>query len=564
MNVLGLSCYYHDSAACLVCDGEIAAAAQEERFDRVKNSPALPINAINYCLAERGLTVFDLDLVAFHEKPYLKFHRVMMDHLRDYPFSLGNFLRTMPHWLEERLCLPIVIREVTGYDGEMVFVKHHLSHAASAFLPSGMPESALLTADGVGEWATMASGIAKGRSIRIDREVLYPDSLGLLYTAVTTLLGFEALRGEGKVMGLASYGRPSFMEEFGRLAKVLPDGSFRLDQSFFGFNRGKRMYSRKMERLLGPARAAGEEVGQRHMDIAASLQLFTEEALLRASRDIKSSAGGDNLCLSGGLFLNCVANSAIKDRTPWANVFIQPAAGDAGGALGAAVYAAGVLSGGSAVAPMRNAFLGPAFDDGRIARVLDSKGIAYKTMRRDEIAAFTAQGLARGLVTGWFQGRMEFGPRALGNRSILADPRDPEMKDKINRTVKKREWFRPYAPAVLEERAGEFFVSPGPSPFMLLTADVREDKKGVIPAVTHVDGTARLQTVNSGDNPLFRDLIAAFYEITGVPVVLNTSFNLRGEPVVCSPEDALDVFLRSRMDRLVLGVHVVDREERRV
>jgi carbamoyltransferase len=559
VNILGISCFYHDSAACLVKDGKVVAAASEERFNRQKNSPLFPIQAINSCLQAADLTAYDIDHLGFYEKPFLKFYRVILSHLRAYPFSFKNFLDTMPHWLQDRLIMPLLFKNEIGFDGEAMFIPHHLSHAASTFLVSPFTEAVILTADGVGEWATMSYGIGKGNQIKILKEMHYPDSLGLLYTAVTTYLGFEALEGEGKVMGLAGYGKPRFLDNFKEMVKVYPDGSFRIDRRFFGFNEGSRMYSKGFVKLFGRERRKDEEIQERHCDIAASLQRFTEDILVGISRDLYSTFKIDRLCLAGGLFLNCVANSRILEETPFKEVFIQPAAGDSGGALGAAVYIYNTLLGNARNYTMTDAFLGPGFSDSHIRNILRHQRLEYKEFADDDLARYIAEKIFQNKIVGWFQGKMEFGPRALGNRSILANPCNPGMKDLLNTKVKKRESFRPYAPVVLEERAADYFEAKQFSPFMLLAAKVREDKKTLLPAVTHIDGTARVQVVNKITHPKLCGLLEAFEHLSSIPVIINTSFNLRGEPIVCMPAHALDVFFRSKMDILVLGNFVLEK-----
>lgn len=541
-------------------DGKIIAAAQEERFNRDKNSPWFPINSINYCLQAKDLTVYDIDYVGFYEKPYIKFHRVVLNHLNAYPFSLNHFLDAMPHWLEDRLVFPLILKEQIGYEGEVLFIKHHLSHAASAFLVSPFEEAAILTADAVGDWASTTMGTGKGNRIEISKEILFPDSLGLLYTAVTTYLGFEALRGEGKVMGLAGYGKPDYVDKFREMADVKADGSFRLDQRYFSFNKGARMYSARMIRALGKPRKPGEEIDQRHYDIAASLQHFTEEILVAMANDLYEKTKMDKLCLAGGVFLNCVANSKILERTAFNDIFIQPAAGDSGGALGVAAYIYHSLLDNPREHIMTDAYLGPEFSSKRIRNSLLKSGLRFREMGDKELLRYVAGKILENRTIGWFQGRMEFGPRALGNRSILANPCDPGIKEIINSKIKKREPFRPFAPSVLEEKAKEFFELDQPSPFMLLAPKVKKDKEKSIPGVTHVDGTARVHTVNKNDNPRLRSLIEEFEKITGVPMLVNTSFNLRGEPIVCTPDDAIDCFKRSSMDCLVLDNFIVERE----
>ena len=559
MNILGISCYYHDSAACLLKDGVPVIAVQEERLNRVKNSPDFPIRAINHCIQAGGLSFQDIDCVAFYEKPHLKFSRVIIDHLRSFPFSLGNFLTSMPQWLQDRLILPLVLKREIGYEGEVHFLEHHLSHAASTFLVSPFEKAAILTADGVGEWATMTYGHGKDRDIKVLKEMRYPDSLGLIYTAITAYLGFRANSGEGKTMGLAGYGTPRYLDKFKEIIQVKPDGSFRLDKRYFAFTTGKRMYTKRFINEFGPEREAEGELDQRHYDIAASLQIFVEETLISIANHVHKEVGSDNLCLAGGLFLNCVANQRILEETPFKRVFIQPASGDSGGALGAACYVNNVFFDYPRTYVMENAYLGSEYSDAEIKRALSL--IQFESQAFDEVPLCEeiAQALFQGKIVGWFQGRMEFGPRSLGCRSILANPCLPEIQDILNSRVKHRESFRPFAPIVLEEKANEYFEMKQNSPFMLLSPRVREDKMEVIPGVTHVDGTARVQTLAQDQNPLLYKLIQQFERLSGVPVLVNTSLNLRGDPVSCSPEDALICFERSEMDLLVMGKWVVEK-----
>ena len=559
MNILGVSCFYHDSAACLLQDGKIIAAASEERFNRQKNSPAFPVNAINFCIQKANLTIDDINYIGFYEKPFLKLYRVLLSHLRAYPFSFKNFLDTIPNWLEERLILPLLLKKELGYEGKVLFIKHHLSHAASAFLVSPFAEAAILTADGVGEWGTMSLGVGKGRDIQVFKEMHFPNSLGLLYTAVTTYLGLEALIGEGKVMGLAGYGKPCYLGKFREMVTVKPDGSFMIDQRFFGFNKGSKMYSNRLIKALGRDRKPQEKIEQRHCDIAASLQKFTEDVLIIIANNLYNSSKVDKLCLAGGLFLNCVANSRILENTPFKEVFIQPAAGDSGGALGVAAYIYHSILNNNRSYVMQDAYLGPDFSQNQMKRALVNNGINFKEFSDDSLFKYIAQRLSQDKIIGWFQGRMEFGPRALGNRSILANPGNPGMKDLLNQRVKKRESFRPYAPAVLEEKITEFFNAKQFSPFMLLSAQVNKDKKTIIPAVTHIDGSARVQSISKNINPRLWNLIKEFENITGLAVILNTSFNLNREPIVCAPEEAVSCFKRSQMDCLVLGNYVAEK-----
>lgn len=560
MNILGISCFYHDSCACLLKDGRIVAAAQEERFNRSKYSEAFPVNAINFCLQAADLTIRDVDYVGFYEKPFLKFSRVLLNHIKGYPFTLKNFMDTMPDWLEDRLIIPLKLERDLSYKGKTLFIKHHLAHAAGAFLASPFQEAAILTVDGVGEWATASYGKGQGNSIQIYKEMDYPDSLGLLYSIVTTYLGFRVFEGEGKVMGLAGYGSPAYLDKFKEIVTVRPDGSFRMDQKFFNFNRGSRMYNREFIRLFGPPREPGSVFQQRHYDVASSLQVFIEEVLTAMANHVYNETGLDKLCLAGGVFLNCVANYKILKNCHFKDIFIQPAAGDSGGALGVALYIYNCLLKQPRNFIMTSASLGPEFSLRAIKRALLNQGLAFKEFTDDDLPKYIAKRLSEDKIVGWFQGRMELGPRALGNRSILANPCNPAMKDLLNEKVKKRESFRPFAPAVLEERVADYFELDRPSPFMLLAPPVKEEKKKVIPAVTHADGTARVQTVNKEDDRRLWSLIKEFEAISGVPVIINTSFNLKGEPIVCTPEEAIDCFQRSQMDCLVLENFVVERE----
>ncbi len=561
MNILGISCHYHDAAACLYKDGVPVVAVQEERCTRRKNTSAFPIQAINDCVQYGGITFADIDRVSFYEKPFLKFSRVILDHVKAWPLSLPGFLTTMPHWLEDRLILPLTLEKEIGFKGDVSFVKHHLSHAASSFLVSPFDEAAILTGDAVGEYATMTYGCGQGSDIKILREIQYPHSLGLVYTAVTTYLGFAAHEGEGTTMALASCGKPRYLDKFREMIKVKSDGSYVIDQRFFGFNKGDRMYTPRFLKAFGRARKPGTTIEERHCDIAASLQKVTEETLLTVVRHVHAETGLDRLCLGGGLFLNCVANSKILEQGPFKEIFIQPAAGDSGGALGAAAYVHHCVLKNPRTYVMRDAYLGTSYPDARIRNILLNHNMVFKEYDAEALSKFVAQKISESKIIGWFQGRMEFGPRALGNRSILGNPCNPHMKELLNDKVKHREPFRPYAPVVLEERAGEFFELSGTSPFMLLAPKVRKDKKAVIPGVVHVDGTARVQTVSRETNQKLWQLIKDFEGITGVPVIINTSFNLRGEPVVCTPEDAIACFKKSGMDYLVLGNFILNKVE---
>ncbi len=558
MNILGISAFYHDSAAGVVGAGGEVAAAQEERFDRVKGSPVFPLQAVNACLGQTGQTTLDVDEVAFYEKPFQKFERVLVDHVRSFPFSFPAFLRTVPSWLSERLVLPDRLKKDLALKKPVLFVPHHLAHAGSAFLASPFDEAAILTVDGVGEWTTTAWGVGRGSSIDLRGEVRYPDSLGLLYTAVTTWLGFDANRGEGTTMALAGLGQPAYLDRFRSLLGLRSDGSFRLDPRYFRFSRGGVMFSPAFVEEFGPARAKGEPLADVHRDVAASLQAVLEEALLAMARHVRQETGCKDLCLAGGVALNCAANGRLLDESGFDRIFVPPAAGDAGAALGAAlvVRASHRLP---RIAPMADAFLGPDYPVSRMRRALSAAGLEVQELSEPVLLERVARRLAEGAVIGWFEGRMELGPRALGHRSILADPRDPAMKDRLNARVKHREPFRPYGASVLASRAGEWFERATPSPFMLFATRVRPDRRARIPSALHVDGTCRHQTLTEEANGRTFRLVQEFDRLTGVPMVLNTSFNDRGEPIVCTPEDAVSCTSRIGLDALVLGPFYCER-----
>jgi carbamoyltransferase len=588
--ILGISAFYHDSAAALVLDGRIAAACQEERFTRKKHDHNFPSQAIAACLDQAGLTPADLDWVAFYDKPLLKFERLLETYLAYAPAGFPSFLRAMPLWLRTKLFLPRAMRkELPGFDRRFVFPEHHESHAASAFFPSPYEESAILTVDGVGEWATASFGAGRANRIDLTHQIRFPHSLGLLYSALTYYTGFRVNSGEYKVMGLAPYGEPKYVQLFyDHLIDLKDDGSFRLDMAYFRYAQGLTMTSPRFHRLFGgPPRKPESLLTQKEMDLAASLQAVTEEILLRMARHVHRVTGSKNLCLAGGVALNCVANGRILREGPFESLWIQPAAGDAGGALGAALLVHHQLLGRPRAPDPRDSqqgsLLGPSFPDDQIERFLRSVEAPYQAFdSEDELCEAVAALLAEGKVVGWFQGRMEFGPRALGARSILGDPRDPAMQSVMNLKIKFRESFRPFAPAVLRERAPEFFeLDPRhDSPYMLLVADVRPEKRipppdgeaalwgidklkaprSVIPAVTHVDHSARIQTVDDR-NPVFRKLLQAFERKTGCPVLINTSFNVRGEPIVGTPADAYRCFRATGIDALAIGRFVLHKEQ---
>ncbi|MEM1054693.1 MAG: carbamoyltransferase [Bacteroidota bacterium] len=586
MTILGISCWYHDSAAALVRDGEIVAAAQEERFTRRKHDAGFPTNAIAYCLREAGTEADQLDAVAFYDKPLLKFERLLESYVSYAPRGWGSFVRAMPLWLKKKLWIPDLIQTELGVEGmPLVFPEHHESHAASAFFPSPFERAAFLTIDGVGEWATTSWGTGADNRVQIHSEIHFPHSLGLLYSAFTYQCGFRVNSGEYKLMGLAPYGEPRYADLIREeLIDLRADGSFRLNLDYFTYASGLRMTGAKMAALVGEARQPEGPLTQREMDLAASVQVVTEEAVLNIARHVHRETGEANLVMAGGVALNCVANGRLLREGPFQNLWIQPAAGDAGGALGAALVASHHWGGISrTVHPqdaMQGAYLGPDIVEAEALAALEELPVeAYPTDAG--VVERTAELLAEGQTVGWMQGRAEFGPRALGHRSILADPRGREVQRKVNLQIKFRESFRPFAPSVLEERATEYVrlgveaegagaEEGGPaSPYMLLVGPVRDveiegegfDRLGGItspvPAVTHVDGSARVQTVSRERNGIYYDLLKAFEARTGCPVLVNTSFNVRGEPIVGSAEDAVRVFRRTHMDALVIGRHVV-------
>ncbi len=562
MNILGISCFYHDAAACLLQDGRITAAASEERFTRKKHDAGFPAQAIRYCLAEGGIQVSDLDYVGFYEKPLLKFERIISAYVTTFPRSYRAFMKAVPLWLREKLWTKDIIARELGYKGEILFAEHHQSHAASAFLISPYQDAAILTVDGVGEWATASLAEGHGNEIRMLKQIDYPHSLGLLYSAFTYFLGFKVNSAEYKVMGLAPYGEPRYYDLIiSELVQVQDDGSFWLNPKYFAYNYGLQMTNGNFEKLFDcQPRQPESSLSQQHKDLAASIQKVTEEVMLRLVSTLHEQTNLDNLCLAGGVALNCVANGRILREGPFKNIFIQPAAGDAGGAIGIAAYIYHTLLGKPRYEGFCNAFLGPAYSGDEIEAWLREAGATFKKLERAELLSTVARLIDEQNVIGWFQGRMEFGPRALGNRSILADPRQPENRDRVNLKIKFRESFRPFAPAVLEEYSSDYFELDCPSPYMLLVAQVREDKR-VIPSVTHVDGSARVQTVSREENAIFYDLIQEFYNLTGVPVLINTSFNVRGEPIVCTPQDAFRCFMRTDMDYLVMDNILLDKRD---
>ncbi len=589
-HILGISCFYHDSAAALVADGEIMAAAQEERFTRKKHDHGFPLNAARYCLKEAGIGIDGVDYVVFYDKPFVKFERILETALAYAPSGIQQFMQAMPLWLKQKLWIPEIIQRELGYKGTVLFAEHHESHAASAFYPSPFTEAAFMTLDGVGEWETASFGVGKGNSLQISHYLKFPHSLGLLYSAFTYYTGFRVNSGEYKVMGLAPYGEPRYVQLIlENLVDLKEDGSFKLNMKYFGYCNTLRMVNRRFERLFGaPARKPETKITQREMDIAASIQKVTEEIMLRMSRHVHAATGMSKLCLAGGVALNCVGNGRILREGPFQEIWIQPAGGDAGAAVGAALVVWHKYLGNGRYADEKNdtakaSLLGPAYTDEEIEDFLRTSGAAYEKISAEAIAHTISELVTGENVIGWFQGRMEFGPRALGSRSIIGDARSPRMQSKMNLKIKYRESFRPFAPTVLAEKCEEWFDLKQQSPYMLLVAPVQKkhlrppgmgenslegfDKlkivRSSIPAVTHVDYSARVQTVKRQDNPLYYDLIESFYRKTGCPVIINTSFNVRGEPLVCTPEDAYRCFMRTEMDYLVMGPFVLDKKEQK-
>ncbi len=594
MRALGISAFYHDSAAALVEDGRIVAAAQEERFTRKKHDSSFPRNAVEYCLDEAKIKIDDLDHVVFYDKPFLKFERLLETYIALAPHGFRSFKMAIPLWLREKLFQKSLLNDELekfsdGFDGKsrLLFCEHHLSHAASAFYPSPFEDAVVLTMDGVGEWATTSAAMGNGHRLEMFQEIHFPHSLGLLYSALTYYTGFKVNSGEYKVMGLAPYGQPKYKNLIlDNLIDLKADGSFRLDMSYFDYCTGLTMTNDRFARLFGePVRSPDQRLTSFHMDVAASVQAVLDEAVLRLTRSLAKQTGSRNLCLAGGVALNCVANGKVQRDGAFENIWIQPAAGDAGGAVGAALAAVHIFkdhprktNGGDI---MHGSFLGPSYLQSDVESRLTAAGARFTVLAEDEMIETTAQALADQQAVGWFQGRMEFGPRSLGARSILGDPRSAGMQKNLNLKVKYRESFRPFAPSVLREDVADWFDLKSDSPYMLIVADVREDKRvdmspdeqalfgidklnvvrSAIPAVTHVDYSARIQTVHAKTNPLYHRLLKQFKSLTGCPILVNTSFNVRGEPIVCTPEDAFRCFMGNELDLLVVGNCVLTKSE---
>lgn len=591
MYILGISAFYHDSAACLVKDGEILSAAQEERFTRKKHDHNFPQKAIEFCLKDAGISAEQLDLIAFYDKPFLKFERLLETYLAYAPVGIKSFIKAMPLWIKEKLWMKEMIKEKLGYTGKIIFPEHHESHAASAFYPSAYNKAAIITMDGVGEWTTTSYGIGEGNEIQLFADIKFPHSLGLLYSALTYYTGFKVNSGEYKVMGLAPYGEPKYKKLiYDHLIDVKEDGSFRMNMEYFNYCQGLTMTNEKFNKLFGgPPRIPETNLTQKQMDIARSLQEVTEEIVLKIGSHVYKETKSKNLCLAGGVALNCVANGRLLREGPFENIWIQPAAGDAGGALGAALIGWYKYHNKPRTAAdgksdkQKGSYLGPQFTDEEIKSFVQSLNLSAKKYDEDELIETTANLINSDKVIGWFDGKMEFGPRALGSRTIIGDARSPKMQATMNIKIKFREGFRPFAPSVLFEKVSEYFEIEKESPYMLLTADVKKERRipmtdeeqkkwGIdklnvirsdIPAVTHVDYSARLQTVHKETNPRYHKLISKFEEKTGCAVIINTSFNVRGEPIVCTPEDAYRCFMRTNMDYLVLGSYILNKEDQK-
>jgi carbamoyltransferase len=561
--ILGLSCYYHDAGVVLLKDGNIVFAAQEERYTRKKQDDRLPVSATAKALGFAGITIDDIDAVGFYEKPMLKFFdRILSTYFKTWPLGLRQYQMAMQEWMHTKLWIPQQIEKELGYKGKIFYVQHHESHAASSFYCSGFEDATTVTVDGVGEWATTTIGYGKGKKLDLKKEIHFPHSLGLLYSAITYYIGFKVNSAEYKVMGLAPYGEPKYVDQFRELITIKDDGSFNLNMKYFTYEHGLKMTGKKIETLFGqPTRKPESDLTQFHKDIAASVQKITEEAMLKICKHAKEICPSDNLCLAGGVALNCVANGEILRSGLFKDIFIQPAAGDAGGALGVALSIWHKKFDGQRSPRINDVFWGTEYSDDAIRSLLDAEGLPYESLDESTLIDRVSSLLEGENVIGWFQDRMEFGPRALGNRSIIADARNKANWKKVNLKIKFREDFRPFAPTVLEENTSEYFALDCESPYMLLVADVHPEKREVIPAVTHVDGSARIQTINEAQNPKYYNLIKAFREKTGCAVIINTSFNVRGEPIVESPKDALNCFLNTHMDYLVMGNILIEKSK---
>ena len=590
IHILGISAFYHDSAACLLKDGQIIAAAQEERFTRKKHDQAFPNNAIQYCLKEAGIEGSDLDCVAFYDKPFLKFERILETYLTFAPIGIKSFLKAMPLWIKKKLWIKEIIKDELNYSGKIIFPEHHESHAASAFFPSPFQEAAFITMDGVGEWSTSSFGIGKDNQIELLADIQFPHSLGLLYSAFTYYTGFRVNSGEYKIMGLAPYGEAKYKDLiYKHLIDVKEDGSFKMKMDYFNYCAGLTMTSKKFHKLFGgPPRKPESKLTQKEMDLARSIQEVTEEIVMKMAKHVKKETGMKYLCLAGGVALNCVANGKLLRSGLFDDIWIQPAAGDAGGAVGCALftwyqYLNNQRKADNKIDFMQGSYLGPEFKNGSIESFLKKNEYSYHTLTDKELPEKIADLIADEKVIGWFQGRMEFGPRALGSRTIIGDARSPEMQKTMNLKIKYRESFRPFAPSVRAENISDYFEIDRESPYMLLVANVQKDKqvkmsdeqksyfgleklnvvRSEVPAITHVDYSARIQSVNGKTNPRYHEILTKFNDKYGCAVIVNTSFNVRGEPIVCTPEDAYTCFMRTQMDYLVMGNYLLDKKEQK-
>lgn len=563
MYILGLSCFYHDAAACLLKDGVPIASSDQQAFSRKKHDSDFPVQAIRFCLEQAGITAQQLDAVAFYDKPLMKFDRLLRYQLHHFPSTYRTFVDAMPRWIATKLRLPKCLKDHFDYSGAILYSEHHLSHAASAYYTSGFQEAAVLTVDGVGEWATASWGKGQGHDLELLGEIRFPHSLGLLYSAFTYYCGFKVNSAEYKLMGLAPYGQPTMVDKVREFIDVKEDGSFRLNMEYFAYERGEAMFNEKFEQVMGRPRRPLEakDMDDFYMDAARSIQEVTNDVMVKLARSAMEKAGSKNLCMAGGVALNCVANGHILRETDVENLYIQPSAGDAGGAMGAAYVVWNQLLQNPVGPRLPTPYLGAGYDEETIRKTLDSYGAVYKRMERQDLLDRVAELIDTAHVVGWYQGRMEWGPRALGHRTILGDARHPEMRTIINMRIKFREGFRPFAPSCLEEHVQDYFEIDRPSPYMLLVAPVKEEHRDGLKAITHVDGSARIQTINKDQDALYYDLIRTFYERTGCPIVINTSLNVRGEPIVNTPEDSYLCFMRTDMDAMALGPFLCMKEE---
>ncbi len=559
MYILGISGFYHDSAACLIKDGEIVAAIEEERLNRIKHYNGFPFKAIEQCLKKEKISIKQVDYVGFYEKPFLKFDRILQTFTETFPLSFLFFYSAIPSWLNEKLRIKSIIKNKVGFKKDVIFVDHHTSHAASAFFVSPFKEAAILTVDGIGEWKSTGLYVGRDNKITSLKEINFPDSLGLFYSTLTAFLGFKINDDEYKVMALASYGKPKYYKKFRKMIDIKPDGSFKLDMKYFSYRAKQKMWSKEMEKLLGSSRQPNEEITTRHQDIASSLQKITEEVMIKMANHLHEITKMDNLCIAGGVGLNSVCNGKLRKETPFKRIFVQPAATDAGGALGVAYFIYNQILGHRRNFVMENSYFGLSFSNKEIEQFLKKNRIKYEILSKRNLVKQVALLIAEDKIIGWFQGRMEWGPRALGNRSIIVNPTNPKMKDILNKKVKHREPFRPFAASVLEEKTKEYFDMTYEEPFMITVFKVKNNKKKLIPAVTHVDGTCRLQTVNRNQNPIYYNLIKEFEKISSIPLILNTSFNIKGEPIVCTPQDAYNTFNKTYMDYLILNNFIISK-----